>query len=122
MNEFKTFTSFSVDNAAAAKEFYTEKLNLDSPQEPAGSAMIFSTGGDTSFMIYEKEDHAPAGYTVLNFNVEDVESVVDRLAANGVSFEMLEGVNEKGIREMGPSRAAWFRDPAGNWIGLFQGL
>ena len=91
------------------------------PLAPA-SVLMFETGGDTRFLVYQKDDHEPAGYTVLNFDVPDIENTVDMLAGKGVAIEQLEGTNEKGIAEMGSVRAAWLKDPAGNWLGLFQRL
>jgi hypothetical protein len=83
---------------------------------------MFETGGDTRFMVYQKDDHEPSGYTVLNFDVDDIESTLESLARKDVNFEPVEGTNDKGIAEMDDVRAAWLKDPAGNWLGLFQNL
>jgi catechol 2,3-dioxygenase-like lactoylglutathione lyase family enzyme len=120
MKEYKTFTSFSVDDIEQAKDFYTNKLELESETMDRENVLLFQTGGDTRFLIYRKEDHEPAGYTVLNFEVTDVGSTLARLAGKGVKFEPVEGTNEEGISEMDGVRAAWIKDPAGNWLGLFQ--
>ena len=120
MKKNKTFTSFSVNDLEQAKNFYTNKLDLElEPLDPA-DVLWFETGGDTRFMIYMKEDHEPSGYTVLNFDVDDIESTLESLARKGVKFEPVEGTNEKGIAEHGSASAAWIKDPAGNWLGLFQ--
>ena len=71
-------------------------------------------------MIYQKDDHQPATYTVLNFPVADVEAAVEELTARGVSFQRYEGFSkyEKGIaRGQGPD-IAWFTDPAGNILSV----
>lgn len=120
MNKYKTFTSFSVDDLEKAKSFYSDKVGLEVKVHADHNVLLCSTGGDTRFMAYVKEDHEAAGFTVLNFDVDHIESVVDGLASNGVKFEQVEGTNEKGIAEMGSTKAAWFRDPAGNWVGLFE--
>jgi catechol 2,3-dioxygenase-like lactoylglutathione lyase family enzyme len=120
MKNFKSFTSFSIDDLERANSFYTEKLGLDIRVHDVHNMIMSSTGGDTRFMAYLKEDHKPADYTVLNFEVNDIESVVDVLTKRGVVFETVEGTNEKGIAEKGPTKAAWLKDPAGNWIGIFQ--
>jgi hypothetical protein len=76
--------------------------------------------GDRDTLIYPKEDHTPATFTVLNFPVDDIESTVDELAARGVRFERYEGTDEKGIqRKWGPP-IAWFTDPAGNVLSVIQ--
>jgi predicted enzyme related to lactoylglutathione lyase len=122
MKEYKTFTSFSVNDLQQAKEFYTNKLNLELGSLGPEHVLMFETGGDTRFMVYQKDDHEPSGYTVLNFDVDDIESTLESLARKDVNFEPVEGTNDKGIAEMDDVRAAWLKDPAGNWLGLFQNL
>ena len=44
--------------------------------------------GGHDVMLYEKQDHAPASYTVLNFYVSDIDQAVDaslRRAGSGSS-------------------------------------
>jgi predicted enzyme related to lactoylglutathione lyase len=80
-------------------------------------------GDGSNVFIYEKPDHVPATFTVLNFRVPDVEATVDELAMRGVAFEHYGGeiqTDEKGImRDRGPT-IAWFKDPAGNTLSLIQ--
>ena len=82
------------------------------------------TGG--SIMVYPKDDHKPATYTVLNFPVSDIDKAVDYLIDKGVEFEKYDGFDqdEKGISrstdpEKGPS-IAWFKDPAGNILSVLS--
>ena len=120
MKEFKTFTSFSVGDLEEAKAFYRERLELDEISLEDQGVLMFHTGGETRFMVYRKENHVPADFTVLNFDVEDLDSVVNQLKGNGVSLEKTEHTNDEGIAEMGSGKAAWTRDPSGNWIGFFE--
>lgn len=115
----KAFSSFAVDDVPRAKQFYGETLGLDVTDEMGGLALHLTGGGEV--FVYPKPDHTPASFTVLNFPVEDVEAVVDRLTAAGVRFEQYEGdlaTDEKGIyRGDGPT-IAWFADPAGNILSV----
>ena len=120
MEKYKTFTSFSVNDLEQAKDFYSSKLDLTLETMDPSDVLMCRTGGDTRFMVYKKDDHEPSGYTVLNFDVDDIESTVDSLTGKGVKFEQVEGTNEKCIAEKGSVRAAWLKDPAGNWLGVFQ--
>ena len=120
MKENKTFTSFSVEDLDEAKAFYAGKLKLDEISMEDQGVLMFHTGGETKFMVYKKEGHAPADFTVLNFDVDNLESVVEQLKGNGVSIEKLDNTDENGIAEMESVRVAWTRDPAGNWIAFFQ--
>ena len=73
-------------------------------------------------LVYPKDDHEPATYTILNFPVEDVEAAVDELTSRGVRFEKYDGFDqdEKGImRDQGPD-IAWFKDPAGNVLSVLE--
>lgn len=120
--ETKAFSSFAVDDLAKAREFYEGTLGLDvsSPMEEMLLSLDLA-GGERPTMIYLKPDFAPATYTVLNFEVADVEAAVDELAARGVEFERYEGMgqDEKGIsRESGGPPIAWFKDPAGNILSV----
>jgi predicted enzyme related to lactoylglutathione lyase len=116
------FSSFSVDDIGRARDFYGETLGLDL-FEVMGSLELRLEGGGRVF-IYPKEDHVPATFTVLNFEVDDVDEVADDLATRGVSFERYEGFDqdEKGIvrgNEQGPT-IAWFLDPAGNVLSILE--
>ena len=79
-------------------------------------------GGGT-VLVYPKDNHVPATFTILNFPVADIERAVDDLTAAGVRFEHYEGeyaTDEKGImRGQGPP-IAWFTDPAGNIVSVLQ--
>jgi predicted enzyme related to lactoylglutathione lyase len=89
--------------------------------EEFGVATIQLVGGRNT-LVYRKPDFVPATYTILNFEVDDVDSAVDELSAKGVELERYEGFeqDEKGIaRGPGPS-VAWFKDPAGNILSVLQ--
>jgi hypothetical protein len=73
-------------------------------------------------LVYAKDDHAPATFTVLNFPVPDVERAVDELAGRGVRFERYPhlSTDEKGIARSGGPLIAWFTDPAGNVFSVIE--
>ena len=79
------FSSFSVTDIAAAKQFYDGTLGLD-VTEMEGMLQLRLAGGGL-VQIYPKPNHVPATFTVLNFQVDDVERAVDELTAQGVPFE-----------------------------------
>jgi catechol 2,3-dioxygenase-like lactoylglutathione lyase family enzyme len=122
LTESKAFSGFAVDDLQKAREFYSETLGLNTSvvSEEAG-LIALHLAGDRDTFIYEKPDHTPATYTILNFPVDDIDGAVDELAARGVPFERYEGFeqDEKGIARgpQGPD-IAWFRDPAGNVLSV----
>jgi catechol 2,3-dioxygenase-like lactoylglutathione lyase family enzyme len=112
----KAFSGFSVNDAAAARRFYEETLGLRVSDEEMDGIMRLHLGGGTDVLVYAKDDHTPATFTVLNFPVPDVEKAVDELTARGVAFEHYEypPTDDKGIMREGGPLIAWFTDPAGN--------
>jgi len=119
------FSGFSVDDLAKAKGFYRETLGLKVDDEGVG-VRLHLPGGGTVF-AYPKADHQPATFTILNFEVDDIDEAVDELSNRGVQFEHYEvdpKTDEKGIlrgreRNMGPD-IAWFKDPAGNFLSVLD--
>ena len=115
----KAFSGFSVDNLERAKEFYGETLGVEVVDEPGG--LTLNIAGERPTFIYPKgDDHEPASFTILNFQVDDVESAVDALTERGVEFERYEGFDQddKGIMRGNGPDIAWFKDPAGNILSV----
>lgn len=126
LEKSEAFSSYSVDDIAAAKRFYGETLGLEVEEQPEGLGLKLATGG--AVFLYPKDNHEPAGFTVLNFPVVDIEGEVDSLARSGVAFERYEGFDqdERGIAHPppGPGKGppiAWFKDPAGNILSILKG-
>jgi catechol 2,3-dioxygenase-like lactoylglutathione lyase family enzyme len=115
------FSSFAVDDLDKAREFYTDTLGVNVSDGPMG-VLSLDLAGDRSTLIYPKPDFTPSTYTVLNFQVDDVEAAVDELGTRGVEFERYEGFDqdEKGIARAGGPAIAWFKDPAGNILAVLQ--
>jgi catechol 2,3-dioxygenase-like lactoylglutathione lyase family enzyme len=120
LGESKAFSGFAVDDVEAANAFYADTLGLEVTEE--NGMLTLHLAGERPTLVYPKEDHEPATYTILNFPVEDVDAAVDALMERGVAFEIYEGAPQdaKGIvREYGPP-IAWFRDPAGNVLSVIK--
>ena len=120
----KVFSSFSVNDIAGAKKFYGDVLGLKVvPNEMGVIELHFEDGNRV--IIYPKDNHEAATFTVLNFRVNDVESIVDELVGKGVVFQKYDSeelkTDEKGIsRGNGGPTIAWFKDPAGNFLSLIE--
>jgi catechol 2,3-dioxygenase-like lactoylglutathione lyase family enzyme len=115
------FSGFAVPDIDAARDFYANTLGLKVTDEEMG-VLTLHLAGDRPTMIYPKPDHTPATYTILNFQVEDIDAAVDELSSRGVTFERYEGFpqDDKGVmRDQGPN-IAWFKDPAGNILAVIQ--
>ncbi len=116
----KAFSSFSVNDLQKAKQFYADTLGVKVKESPEGLELH---PGQQSIFIYPKPNHKPATFTVLNFQVNDIDATVDELKRKGVSFERYEGemkTDEKGIHRDGGPTIAWFKDPAGNILSVLE--
>jgi catechol 2,3-dioxygenase-like lactoylglutathione lyase family enzyme len=117
----KAYSGFSVDDIPKAKQFYGDTLGLKVTEE--NGMLTLHIAGDRPTLVYPKDDHTPASFTILNFPVDDVEAAVDELLKRGVQFERYEGIDqdERGISldPNGP-RIAWFTDPAGNILSVLE--
>ncbi len=114
----KAFSGFSVNDVAAARQFYGSVLGVRVSE--ANGMLRLHLAGDRDTLVYPKQDHVPAEFTILNFPVENIESVVDELVARGVTFEHYDWVDERGINRRGGPLIAWFKDPAGNVLSVIQ--
>ncbi len=116
----KAFSGFAVDDIPRAKAFYGETLGLEVTEE--FGMLQLQIAGDRPTLVYPKDDHTPATFTILNFPVDDIETAVDALTERGVSFERYDtpDVDEKGIFRGGGPLIAWFKDPAGNVLSVLQ--
>jgi catechol 2,3-dioxygenase-like lactoylglutathione lyase family enzyme len=116
----KAYSGFAVDDMGAAREFYAATLGLRTSEEHG--LMWLHLTGDRDTLVYQQPDATPASYTILNFEVDDIDAAVDALATRGVRFERYDHLeqDEKGIyRDEGPF-IAWFKDPAGNVLSVLQ--
>ncbi len=116
----KAFSGFAVDDLVAAQKFYGETLGLHTSEQYGLLTLHLAGGRDT--LVYPKTDHVPATYTILNFQVDDIDAAVGELVSRGVRFERYEGMGQdaKGINRAGGPYIAWFKDPAGNILSVLQ--
>jgi len=116
------FGSFAVADIEAAREFYGRTLGLVIKEAgPDSGGPFWLTAGDgPAVFVYSKADHEPAGFTVLNLAVEDIELAVDQLSARGIAMQHLDGIpqDKRGIYRGEGHSIAWFADPAGNGLSV----
>ncbi|WP_213813788.1 VOC family protein [Glaciihabitans sp. dw_435] len=116
------FSGFSVNDIAVAQKFYIEKLGLNVTENEMGFLNLHLASGAT-VLVYNKPNHTPASYTVLNFQVDDVDAAVNDLISRGVTMEMYEGMpqSDTGVMHGNGPDIAWFTDPAGNVFSVLAG-
>jgi hypothetical protein len=125
--DVSAFSSYSVDDIVAAKTFYQDVLGCTVSEDEMGLHLSFKNGH--TVYIYQKDDHVPATFTVLNFSVTSVDETIERLSERGITMERYDTLpaplDEKGVLRgkaagIGPD-IAWFTDPARNVIAIMAG-
>jgi catechol 2,3-dioxygenase-like lactoylglutathione lyase family enzyme len=115
------FSSFSVDDLEKARKFYGETLGLDVSDGGMGTLQVKLPAG-ARVMIYPKDNHEPASFTVLNLVADDVEKAVDELNGLGIQTKIYDDpdlpTDAKGIMKDNGMAIAWFKDPAGNVLSV----
>src|SRR6476660_4849491 len=82
LNDAHAFSGFAVRDLDAARTFYVETLGLQVAEE--NGMLRLQVGGGNPVLVYPKPDHEPAGFTILNFPVADIEQTVADLTSRGV--------------------------------------
>ena len=119
LGESKAFSGFSVNDIPRAKQFYAETLGLEVTE--SNGMLTLHLAGDRPVLVYPKDDHQPATFTILNFPVDDIDAAVDELVGRGVTFEKYEWVDDpQGIARTVGRSIAWFTDPAGNIMSVLE--
>lgn len=105
-----------------ARAFYEEELGLKVMME-MDDVVVFEAGHNTSFIVYQRPGGVTAKNTVLAFDVQNIEKLLDELKAKGVKQDLRdlpEGANEKGIVDYKSVKSAWINDTEGNIIALTE--
>jgi catechol 2,3-dioxygenase-like lactoylglutathione lyase family enzyme len=116
----KAYSGLAVEDLQEARKFYGETLGLRT-SEGYGLMWLHLAGGRDT-LVYQQAGLTPASFTILNFEVDDIDTAVGALAERGVRFERYEGMeqDDRGVfREEGPY-IAWFKDPSGNVLSVLQ--
>jgi catechol 2,3-dioxygenase-like lactoylglutathione lyase family enzyme len=83
--ESHAFSGFSTNDIGKARDFYANTLGLDVTEDDGLLNLHLAGGGGV--VIYPKDNHQAATFTVLNFPVSDIDQAVDGLTGAGVRFE-----------------------------------
>lgn len=104
-----------------AIDFYSGLLGLKKISADQ-FAIEFNAGGGTTLRAPFTKEITPAPYTVLGWQVTQIENIVRDLTAKGVVFERYGFIpqDELGIWNAGTAKVAWFKDPFGNLLSLSE--
>ena len=109
-------------NLERLRDFYVDTLGLPQVGAFPGGRIIFIDAGSTAIELITREGWSgteTGSWQHLAFTVEDVDAAYHELTAKGIPFHVL----PKSVPEDNPSvRIAFFKDPDGNILELFQPL
>ncbi len=118
-------TTLACTDLKAEKSFFTDRLGLQAmDMVDAPQYAVVTAGHGTWISLYERPTAVHCDATAMAFVVDDIAKTVDELRGRGVTFEeydmdWLRTVNGIATNPDG-SKAAWFKDPAGNILSLTE--
>jgi catechol 2,3-dioxygenase-like lactoylglutathione lyase family enzyme len=110
-----------IKDSEKARAFYEGILGLRFVKDD-GFALVFQANG-IMVRATKMKEVTPAQFTILGWQVSDIEPVVRGLAAKGVHFEIFGFFkqDELGIWTAPTGdKVAWFKDPDGNILSVSQ--
>jgi catechol 2,3-dioxygenase-like lactoylglutathione lyase family enzyme len=124
LGESKLIAFVPTTDYARARSFYEGVLGLRLLEDEMPFALVFDAHGTMLRVTNVGKQHTAAPFTVLGWQVERIESAVERLTASGVEFLRFPGLNEDSPHAIwsapGGARVAWFHDPDGNVLSVTE--
>ena len=108
-------------DSVKARAFYEDKLGFQFVSDDPFALVM--QAGESSIRIAKAKDFTPAPYTVMGWEVSDVEAVVKWLTQRSVAFEKYPFVQDRELgiwTTPGGDKVAWFKDPDGNVLSVSQ--
>ena len=108
-------------DSARSREFYEGKLGFKFVSDDQFALVM--QAGESMIRIAKAGKFTPAQYTVMGWEVTDIEAMVKWLNERGVTFEKYPFVQDQksGIwTTPNGDKIAWFKDPDGNVLSLSQ--
>jgi catechol 2,3-dioxygenase-like lactoylglutathione lyase family enzyme len=106
------------------QKFYEDKVGLTLSPETIKNHLLFEAGDGTTLLVYGRPGANLADHTQVRFWSTDIGRDVAELVGRGVVFEEYDNGPFKTIDHVvttaGIGRSAWFKDPDGNTIAVFQ--
>ena len=111
----------ATSNFDKARSFYEGVLGLKFVAKD-GFALVMEANG-TTIRIAKVGKVTPAQFTVLGWNVQDIQETASALKKKGVKFERFAGMEQDALgiwSAPGGARVAWFKDPDGNILSVSE--
>jgi predicted enzyme related to lactoylglutathione lyase len=109
---------------ARSQKFYETNVGLRLSPETIKNHLLFECDDGTTLLVYGRGAGNLADHTQVRFWSDDVEADVRELAQRGIVFDELDMGAIKTVNGVatvpGIGKSAWFKDPDGNTLALFQ--
>jgi catechol 2,3-dioxygenase-like lactoylglutathione lyase family enzyme len=118
-------TILPVKNMQRARDFYEQKLGLQPGGLKPDGKFVYQCGGGAVLALFPKEGGTKADHTAISFRVDKIETAIQELKAKGVVFEDYDfpGLKtENHVCVLGSEKAAWFKDPEGNYLCIHEDI
>ena len=107
-----------------SQRFYEDKVGLELSSATIKKHLVFECGDGTTLLLYGRPSPNKADHTQVRFWSTDLGADVRELAGRGVEFDLVEFGDLKMVDHVltspGIGKSAWFKDPDGNTLALFQ--
>jgi catechol 2,3-dioxygenase-like lactoylglutathione lyase family enzyme len=108
-------------DASRARQFYAETLGFPLRSDDAFAVVLEANG--VELRLQKVDALTPQPFTVLGWQVADLDATLGELARRGVRFERYPGLEQdsRGVwRAPSGARVAWFKDPDGNLLSIAE--
>lgn len=107
-----------------SQDFYETVVGLPLSRDTIKNHLVFECADGTTLLVYGRGAPSLADHTQVRFWTDDVDADVKALAQRGVVFDELDMGAIKTVDGVatvpGIGRSAWFKDPDGNTLALFE--
>jgi predicted enzyme related to lactoylglutathione lyase len=111
-------------NLERSATFYEQVVGLTLSPETIPNHLLFECGDGTTLLVYGRPAPNKADHTQVRFWTDDVDQDVRDLETRGAVFDEYDFPTLKTVDHVattpGIGKSAWFKDPDGNTLALFQ--
>jgi len=120
LTDNRAYSGIAVNDMAAARRFYADTLGLNTSEEYG--LMWLDHINDHKPLLYEQPDATPASYTVLNFEVDNIDDTVTALSERGIRVERYPDLDQDDLNVFRADGLYidWLKDPSGNVLSVLQ--
>ncbi len=121
LSKSKIVAFVPIKDSARARAFYEDILGLRFVTDDLFALVLDANG--TTVRMAKLKDFTPAQYTILGWEVSNIQDAADSLSKKGVVFERYDWIQQDRLgiwAAPGGAQVAWFKDPDGNVLSISE--